>query len=258
MRHTRLSNMLALALLAPTASYAQVLYSNYGPGDSYSQGFIGGTTFAGYGKSAARFVPPIGGEFDRVETSLGRIGGGPTTVSGSLSIVPEVQSTGGPLGGIPGLLPVWSATNVSGPLQGRAIVTFTGPRAMLNAGQAYWVVIEATDGTSWYLTEPSVSGATASRNGSALWSPSAPTLPAFRVSGSGAAPGMGACCNTINGGCAMAEPAACATLGLSFAGVGVACAAAPCVACPGDFNRTGGVTLQDLFDYLSAWFAGCP
>ena len=25
-----------------------------------------------------------------------------------------------------------------------------------------------------------------------------------------------------------------------------------------DFNGTGGVTVQDIFDFLTAWFAGCP
>lgn len=30
----------------------------------------------------------------------------------------------------------------------------------------------------------------------------------------------------------------------------------PAPACPGDFNGQNGVTLQDLFDYLNAWFAG--
>lgn len=33
-------------------------------------------------------------------------------------------------------------------------------------------------------------------------------------------------------------------------------AAAP--ACPADFNQRDGVTMQDLFDFLVAWFAGCP
>ena len=28
--------------------------------------------------------------------------------------------------------------------------------------------------------------------------------------------------------------------------------------CRADFNGTGGVTIQDIFDYLSAWFAGDP
>ena len=28
--------------------------------------------------------------------------------------------------------------------------------------------------------------------------------------------------------------------------------------CPADFNRTGGVTVQDIFDFLAAWFTGSP
>ena len=32
--------------------------------------------------------------------------------------------------------------------------------------------------------------------------------------------------------------------------------AAPC--CYADFNKTAGVTVQDIFDYLAAWFAGSP
>jgi hypothetical protein len=28
--------------------------------------------------------------------------------------------------------------------------------------------------------------------------------------------------------------------------------------CPADVNRSGAVTVQDIFDFLAAWFAGCP
>jgi hypothetical protein len=28
--------------------------------------------------------------------------------------------------------------------------------------------------------------------------------------------------------------------------------------CPADFNHAGGLTVQDIFDFLAAWFAGCP
>jgi len=28
--------------------------------------------------------------------------------------------------------------------------------------------------------------------------------------------------------------------------------------CPGDFNNSGSVSVQDIFDFLSAYFAGCP
>jgi hypothetical protein len=30
----------------------------------------------------------------------------------------------------------------------------------------------------------------------------------------------------------------------------------PC--CPVDFNNSGGTEIQDIFDFLAAWFAGCP
>jgi hypothetical protein len=30
------------------------------------------------------------------------------------------------------------------------------------------------------------------------------------------------------------------------------------VGCAADFNRSGGVEVQDIFDYLNSWFAGCP
>jgi hypothetical protein len=30
------------------------------------------------------------------------------------------------------------------------------------------------------------------------------------------------------------------------------------IGCPGDFNRSGGLEVQDIFDFLNSWFAGCP
>lgn len=34
--------------------------------------------------------------------------------------------------------------------------------------------------------------------------------------------------------------------------------APPIPTCPADFNHSGTLTVEDIFDYLSAWFAGCP
>ncbi|MCC6321098.1 MAG: hypothetical protein IT438_06630 [Phycisphaerales bacterium] len=34
--------------------------------------------------------------------------------------------------------------------------------------------------------------------------------------------------------------------------------APPQPACPADFNNSGGVSVQDIFDFLAAYFAGCP
>jgi hypothetical protein len=32
----------------------------------------------------------------------------------------------------------------------------------------------------------------------------------------------------------------------------------PQPACPADFNNSGAVSVQDIFDFLAAYFAGCP
>jgi hypothetical protein len=34
--------------------------------------------------------------------------------------------------------------------------------------------------------------------------------------------------------------------------------AALSIVCPADFNRSGTVSVQDLFDFLATYFAGCP
>jgi hypothetical protein len=46
-------------------------------------------------------------------------------------------------------------------------------------------------------------------------------------------------------------------LGQTFHGVGVVCGAPgnPIACCPANFNQTNGVEIQDLFDFLTAWFA---
>jgi hypothetical protein len=54
------------------------------------------------------------------------------------------------------------------------------------------------------------------------------------------------------------NPVTCASYGLHFNGAFTACSAATCKACPADFNNSGAVNIQDIFDFLTAWFAGCP
>jgi hypothetical protein len=51
-----------------------------------------------------------------------------------------------------------------------------------------------------------------------------------------------------------------AACGGSFQGAGSACGAVgnPTTCCKANFNQTGGVSVQDIFDFLNAWFAGAP
>lgn len=62
---------------------------------------------------------------------------------------------------------------------------------------------------------------------------------------------LGACCNGT--GCTNGTVAACAG---DFRGVGSACTAVTC--CNVNFNHDDVVSVQDIFDYLAAWFAGLP
>lgn len=70
----------------------------------------------------------------------------------------------------------------------------------------------------------------------------------------------GACC--ITGSCFINTPGECAGLGAGAAwqGAGTTCGAAgnPTTCCPANFNGIGGVTVQDVFDYLAAWFSLSP
>ena len=69
----------------------------------------------------------------------------------------------------------------------------------------------------------------------------------------------GACCQGAT--CTLVVPeTACAG---SFLGYGSVCAPAVLggtvnACCKADFNGDGQVTVQDLFSFLAAWFAGCP
>jgi hypothetical protein len=68
----------------------------------------------------------------------------------------------------------------------------------------------------------------------------------------------GACC--AGAACSIANQADCTALPGEFRGVNTVCgdAANPIACCPANFNQVGGVSLQDLFDFLTAWFANDP
>jgi hypothetical protein len=71
----------------------------------------------------------------------------------------------------------------------------------------------------------------------------------------------GVCCRGST--CAVLTQAECTTTGLAgaFFAQGSNCNAAqnttsPC--CYPDYNKTGGITVGDIFDFLNDWFAGRP
>jgi len=69
----------------------------------------------------------------------------------------------------------------------------------------------------------------------------------------------GACC--VGSGCQVRTAAACTGTNTLFSGVAIACNAAgnnttPC--CRADFNHGGGITVQDIFDFLAGYFDNDP
>lgn len=69
----------------------------------------------------------------------------------------------------------------------------------------------------------------------------------------------GACCSGST--CSVTTQASCAGANTRFAGAGVACNAVgnnstPC--CKADFNASESISVQDVFDFLSAWFGSDP
>ena len=94
----------------------------------------------------------------------------------------------------------------------------------------------------------------------------ADTLFSIDVSYSGLVAGSGTCCRGTTCNTSVAQ-ASCTSPGAGIGAVfatgplGSNCNAlnnsiAPC--CHADFNKTAGVTVQDIFDFLAAWFAGSP
>jgi hypothetical protein len=70
---------------------------------------------------------------------------------------------------------------------------------------------------------------------------------------------MGACCR--GSACAVEGSDVCTGAGTFYGGAASACNATgnfttPC--CKADFNRNGTIEIQDIFDFLNAWFASDP
>ena len=72
----------------------------------------------------------------------------------------------------------------------------------------------------------------------------------------------GACCNPSTGACVVTIQTTCTTLSGQYHGDGAFCTPGLCPtgggSCHADFNGNGHLEVQDIFDFLSAWFAGCP
>jgi hypothetical protein len=236
----------AAAGLLISGSYAgaQTAFSTFGPGDTFSQTeFINVSASVRY---AVRFVPSGTAIVNLAELGLGADGS--ASVQAEISITTEAAS-------VPSSVVLASSSAPS--VLARGVYAFTFPSITLNAGQAYWLVISASGPNTFraYSSSPQVLGPQAIRlSGSPMWFRSEGQIqPAVRVT-----VGLTACCSTRTGACVLLRIAECAGAGLSPQAPGTTCSPNVCPpACPGDFNGMGGATVQDIFDFLGAWFQGC-
>ncbi len=232
----------ALSILSlASAARGQVIYSNFGPGDTWSTN----TSFVfGAARLGMRFVPASTGTVTHVDAGM-TLSGAPGVTT--LSIVTEAA------GGTPSNTVVWQGTNNTA--NGRAVYTFSGASATLTGGQAYWVVSSTTLSLpcDWGKTSPAVAGIGGNTSSGSWETFPFTAIAVFRVAGDNAP-----CCNTRTGGCTVIDSTVCLTLGLRPGPVESACLPSTCRACPPDYNSDGTITLGDVFDFLSAWFAGCP
>lgn len=240
--------LLALALCVASAR-AQDATNTFGPGE----------TFGGYGQIlnsgewvGSRFVPQQTTTITQIRVAIGKfVIGGPIGSPIRVNAFIMLDYLSAPSGGF-----IWNSYHNS--VAEAGVYTFTGPAVTLSQNGVYWLVLQVqTVGVQgmWYLsTSPGANPVSGSANGG-TWSALPYNLLAARVLGD-----AGACCSPITGNCAFMLPATCSSLGLNFVGTAIACGscAPPPPICPADFDHSGGLSTQDIFDFLNAWFAGCP
>jgi hypothetical protein len=179
----------AILFVAAGQAGAAVVYSTFGPGDSYDTSTGWTIGFGGWAQGDQfSFAGPQPYYLDTVEAAVGLMTGANQL---TLSVMSDV-------GGQPGaVLESFSFINQMGffgdydpPLTGTSI-----SHPLLTPGTNYWLIASAPDSSTtaaWNWSSPVVSGLHAGSENGGPWSVSTDTQGAFRINGALAIPAPGA------------------------------------------------------------------
>jgi hypothetical protein len=201
--------------------------------------------------------------------------GGSFTTAGGVTVNRLAKWSGTTWSDVGGGMSAGTVRSLASLQEGSGRVLFAGG-TFATAGGVTVNHIGRWDGTAWSSMQGGMSVLTAGSSNvkslAVLDTGSGPTLFAsgyFDNAGPLSSGGIarwiapGVCCrgSTCNASVAQAACTGSGSAGASFTTVGSVCNApgvstTPC--CYADFNKTNGVNVQDIFDFLSAWFAGNP
>lgn len=220
-------------------------------------------------RAAAQFVVGVGGfDLDSVTIPISQ------QSSAGLGNLLRVRVTED-AGGAPGTTLEVLSLNLPVPQSANPFTTATTFSSNLHprlvAGGRYWIVTELSQlpplsqsqqlDYRWFMSNSgqTVTARVQQTSGglaTTQWTGSVLTMNlALRVQGS---PVLGACCNQANGSCLVLDSTKCHALGLTLLPATSTCSPISCRArCASDVNGSGTTTVQDLFDFLAAYFAGC-
>lgn len=170
------TGLLFLAVVASGAR-AQVVYSNFGPGDTFFSNLFYTNTITPilYTEIGFGFTPSMTGELTQLRTPLMRAGG-----AGNM-VISLYRDTGT----LPGdLLADWTALPPWGVMPTIWTLPLSGP--VVEAGQTYFLSVRAEQTTSpdwrWFATTPLTQGECIFQNASGPWQNDISSMPAFELS----------------------------------------------------------------------------
>jgi hypothetical protein len=169
----------ALAMVIPTLG--DIIFTNFGPGDTYNQssgGTLTGSGFGGPNEVAVAFKPAVSEFLSTIELPVGAIIGNELDVSLDSSL----------LGAPGGLIESFHFSGAMGPFGSDVVLTANSAlHPLLSAGTQYWVVASVPsasgDFAAWNLN--SIGGMTTAvqGSGSGFWAPLGFDTPTMRVTG---------------------------------------------------------------------------